>query len=320
MDLSEFVTKEPIRYKGWNTMNFIRICFLASLICWSFSFLGDACAITSNSNDLEVIIAGIKYNDSLLESGKGHLSIQSRITEFGEKALNIRKVDESLDELFFAYEGKKIYCEISSGALSNYICVFDGEKQVEINKSATPPSIGVRGELVLPDSRSDLHYWGMIFNKQPIGEYLENNAIAILGKEYINKTLCYIIKAKCPGIETVKFWIAPSKGYRVLKREYNTSYLNGVHATVTMLVEYEKLKDDIWFPKSGTDTTLALNKATGKKQILFRYALSVKDFELNVDVSNFFKLNIPADTIIWDYRIESNRSAGEAGINSENIK
>jgi hypothetical protein len=295
-------------------MSFIRLFYLASLIFWSFSFLGNASAIKSNTIDLKTLIAGVKHGDSLLKSGKGNLTIQPKITEFGKKLLNLQGAEESSNEFLFAYEGKKVYCEIYTGAFRNYICVFDGEKQVEINRYTTPPGIGVRGEFTSFEPRSDLHYWGMIFNKQPIGEYLENNAIAIFGKEFINKTLCYVIQAKCPGIETVKFWIAPSKGYRVLKREYNTSYAGGIPATVTMIIEYEKSKNDMWFPKSGTDTTIALNKATGKKELVFKYSLTVKNFELNVDVSDLFKLNIPSDTMVWDYRTESNRSAGEAGI------
>jgi hypothetical protein len=297
-------------------MGFIRLFYLASLIFWSFSFLGNASAIKLNTIDLETIVAGVKHGDSLLKSGKGNLTIQPTITEFGKKLLNIQGAEEGPNEFLFAYEGKKVYCEIYTGAFRNYICVFDGEKQVEINKSTTPPVIGVRGEFASFEPRSDLHYWGMIFNKQPIGEYLENNATAILGKEYINKTLCYVIQAKCPGIETVKFWIAPSKAYRVLKREYNTSYAGGVPATVTMIIEYEKSKSDMWFPKSGTDTTIALNKATRKKELMFRYSLTVKDFELNVDVSDLFKLGISPDTEVFDFRTNSTRTAKDAGINN----
>jgi hypothetical protein len=74
---------------------------------------------------------------------------------------------------------------------------------------------------------------------QKVSAVSSAKSISSLGKEVIDKTLCYVIQAKCPGIETVKFWIAPS---------------------------------------------------------------------------NLFKLGISPDTIVWDYRTESDRSAGEAGI------
>jgi hypothetical protein len=58
-----------------------------------------------------------------------------------------------------------------------------------------------------------------------------------------------------------------------------------------------------------------LNKATGKKELVFKYSLTVKNFELNVDVSDLFKLGISPDTDVFDYRTNSQRTAKDAGIN-----
>lgn len=290
-------------------------CF-AWLLCSSFFILEGALSIESEVIDLKSLVADVKNSELMLKSSRGYFTIKPTVTEFGEKALGRKGAALDPVEHFFAFQGKKVLCEQLSGIRHGQTAIFDGEKQIEIDKTRKPHTIAIRGSLkIYPRSR--IRYWGLLFSQQPVGKYLEEYGIAIQGKEYTGDTLCYVVRAKHPRMKEIKFWIAPSKGYRVLKREYNTSYQSGVQATVTMIVQYEKTKDGTWFPKSGEDTVIGLNKETGKQELIQKYALTVKDSEVNIDVSDLFSLDIPPETMVWDHRIGRKRPAKEAGIYQE---
>jgi hypothetical protein len=79
---------------------------------------------------------------------------------------------------------------------------------------------------------------------------------------------------------------------------------------------YQELKNGIWFPKSSVKSSFLLDKKTGKQNLLVRDFLTVKAIEVNGDVSDQFQFNIPPDTIVWDYRSSSERTAAEAGIST----
>jgi hypothetical protein len=298
-------------------MKYIRIFWLCMLFL-SLFISENVFATKAKDIDLETLIAGVKHNDSLIEKGKVHFFMQPVHTKLEAKLFGNFGFETKLREVIFAFDGGKVYYEIPSDS-EPYMAIFDGEKQVDIYKQETQSEakrikIGVRDSLTI-DPRSYFQYWGLSFDGQTIGEYLEKNAVAIVGKGNIDKVLCYIIEAKRRG-GTIRFWIAPSMGYRILKRSFDIYYAQsgGFPATAMMLIRYEKSKDNIWFPKSGTDTTIALNKATGKKELMFKYSLTVKNFELNVDVSDLFKLDIPPETEVFDFRTNSQRTAKDAGV------
>lgn len=258
-------------------------------ICLCFLVLGTPFAAYPEAIDLEALVAAVKHNDSLLKSGKVSFVLKPTHTQFEAELLGISAPETTPREVSFAFDGRKVYCETRSAIDKNKlrpedkVAIFDGEKQVEIHRFSPPPRIGVRGRLTI-DPRSYFHYWGMSFVGQLIGEYLEENATDILGEERINKIPCYVVEAKRRG-GTIKFWIAPSRGFRVLKRQLETTF-RGAASTVTMKIHYEKLKNGIWFPKAGTNIVVALNKKTGKRELLFKYSMLAEKSELNVGVSD----------------------------------
>ena len=138
-----------------------------------------------------------------------------------------------------------------------------------------------------------------------------------VGHERINGVLCYVVRV---GRKT--FWIAPEQGFRVLKSQNKTSIpiqkppFKKLPVFYTMETVYQEVKAGIWFPKSAVDSLFLLNKKTGKQKLLVRDFLTVKKIEVNEDVSDQFQFNIPPDTIIWDYRSSSKRTAEEAGIST----
>jgi hypothetical protein len=276
--------------------------------------------------ELDVIVAGVKYNDSLLKTGKGHFIVRRAPTEEANQLLlsSGQRFQTGDTQLTVAFDGVKVRCE----TVADIIEIFDGEKQVEIYLSkkyagvkAGKMSVGIRGKLMIAP-RHNPRYWGLYVWGKPLGEYLEEKAIQVVGNERINGLLCYVVQAKLRRVGTIKFWIAPEQGFRVLKSQYETSApipkppFKELPVVFTVETVYQELKNGIWFPKSSVKSSFLLDKKTGKQNLLVRDFLTVKAIEVNGDVSNQFQLNIPPDTLIWDYRSSSERTAAEAGIST----
>lgn len=294
-------------------MKLIRLFYFSGLVYMLFFLMGRSFAAKMDEVDMEFLIAGVKYNGILVKSSKIHFTIQSTHNkEFLARIFGVQFEDE-LKNIFFAHDGRKVRWETRSSIGLHYIAIFDGEKQVEIDKSDTPRLISVRGALTI-DQRSHLISWYLHFWEQPLGDYLEKYATTIVGTEYVNNTLCYIIEAaELRGEEKVKFWVAPSRGFQVLKKEEKIAYQDGIPTTVITVIQYQKVGEG-WFPKSGTETFFMLNRGIGKQELSVKHTLTVKDVELNIDVSDLFKLDIPPNTEVWDHRTQSKRTAKEAGI------
>ena len=260
----------------------------------------------ADNPDLETIIAGIKYNDSLVKSGKGHCILEYPTSRQEPKV-----------EYFYAFDGIKIRCDSHSKARPNIVQIFDGEKLIDINRSKTPFRINIYGGSAAVDAVMDPRYWGLYYHGKSLGEYLEENAIKVLKKENVSKKLCYVIQAKRdPRGGLINFWIAPHKGFRCVKLQHGTSYRGksnkkkSIPSINTTIVLYQKLRGGIWFPKAAG--FVALNKTKSKDRVIIAYNIIIKDFELNVDVSNLFRFDIPPETKVYDHRINEVRTAKEA--------
>lgn len=263
----------------------------------------------ADNPDLETIIAGIKYNDSLVKSGKGHCILEYPTSRQEPKV-----------EYFYAFDGIKIRCDSHSKARPNIVQIFDGEKLMDINRSKTPFRINIYDgpvAMAAMDVLMDPRYWGLYHRNKPLGEYLEENAIKVLKKENVSKDLCYVIQAKrdrCGGL--INFWIAPHKGFRCVKLQHRTSYRDPSHKNKfipsinTTIISYQKLRGGIWFPKAAG--FVALKESESKDRVICKYNIIIKDFELNVDVSNLFRFDIPPETKVYDHRINEVRTAKEA--------
>ncbi len=219
-------------------------------VCLCFLVLGTPFAAYPEAMDLEALVAAVKHNDSLLKSGKVSFVVQPTQTRLKAELMGRDFSTETAPrEVSFAFDGRKVYCETrcvhdkDKLRLEHRVAIFDGEKQVEIDRFPPPPRIGVRGHLSLMP-RSYFHYWGMSFDGKSIGEYLEKHAIDILGEESINNIPCYVVRTTLRGAK-IKLWIAPSRGFRMLKKQSDTRFPQGggFHATVTMKIHYEKLKN-----------------------------------------------------------------------------
>ena len=279
--------------------------------------------------ELDAIVVGVKYNDSLLKTGKGDFIVRQVMSEEAKRLFPTGREDDI--QLKVAFDGVKVRCE----TVADIIEIFDGEKQIEIYLSKQyagvkegEMAVGVRGERMM-DSRYDPRHWGLYMTGKPLGggkplgEYLEAKAIQVVGHEHINGILCYVVKAKRSPRGTIKFWIAPEQGFRVLKSQYETSApipkppFKELPVVFTVETVYQELKNGIWFPKSSVKSSFLLDKKTGKQNLLIRDFLTVKKIEVNGDVSDQFQFNISPDTMVWDHRSGSKRTATEAGIRTK---
>ena len=94
----------------------------------------------SIGDELETIIEGVKYNNSLIRSGKGELIIERNYTSFGEQRIADQtghKPQARKDRVLYAFKKSKIRCE-----QPNLIEVFDGEKYVVYRKKGNRRPVG----------------------------------------------------------------------------------------------------------------------------------------------------------------------------------
>lgn len=253
--------------------------------------------------DLDLIIEGVKYNNSLIQTGRGDLTVESTTTEYGKKVLSYFK--DKRYQVSYTFSGQKIRCELNS----ELIQVFDGEKFMEFDKRTDPPRGRIRAKNIIL-SFCDPRYWGIRFWDEELGKYLEKYAIKVIGYEKIkktDKTPCYVILARLPN-ETenfAKFWIDINQGYRPRKIEWISSNpkLNKTDI-ITTHIQYQKHQKDIWFPKSGWYTFSRVDPKTGKAKPIRKFSMIKNVCEINADISEeVFKIDFPSGTSVTDFRM-----------------
>jgi len=246
------------------------------------------------ASNLEVILEGTKFNDPLVKSGMGHLISKRVYSEYGKaKAKNRLKqlrregiknvmvsgIHDTEAEIFYAFEGKKIRCDIKSiGYLPNgqpytYLWkqAFDGEKMMDLHLDyigpggTIIPTGTIRSENII--DRSDLpNTWGITFHGIPIAEFLqgkplcygapEATSIEVVGIEKIAGDVCYVVKLKYEVKEDsiVKVWISPRE-YKMMQK---SEILNGeVKVWISPQKGYRIRKVET-FDKNGNLTTSSL--------------------------------------------------------------
>ena len=89
--------------------------------------------------ELDVIVAGVKYNDSLLKTGKGDFIVRQVMSEEAKRLFLTGREDDI--QLKVAFDGVKVRCETVTDKI---LRIFDGEKQVEIYLSKKDAEAGIR--------------------------------------------------------------------------------------------------------------------------------------------------------------------------------
>ena len=314
-------------------MKYIIVLSVKSVLAW-FGIIVISTSIAADEIDMKTVIAGIKYYDSLIESGRGDCILEK----------NFHLLPNSTKaEYLFVFDGigenrkmKVMYQQ--GGPKKNMTQFFDGEKQWEIydHEVEYKKMYGVRHELKMGrtlDPGSWLTYGSANYETEPLWKLLERYECKIIGMERLNDDNCYVIQAEKPSSRSFKIWIAPQKGFRPIKIENRfvvghtspifeaagISDLVTNERMVTKELTYQKYADRIWFLQKGKTTYVAFladpengeNTAESEVKIIRESRIELKDFKLNIDVSDQLRLNIPNEVLVFDHSVRRLRPATE---------
>lgn len=273
--------------------------------------------------DSDFIIWGLSHSATLLHSGKGKIKIYAANyfkdkveSGIGEDGLAFENVSERL----FAFNGKRSYSRILFGRSKGITSVCDG--RVTLTKRENELSFISVAQGWAQPPLSDPRDWGLWYKRQLLSDYLaKQEKVQVIGTESLNGTLCYVVQVPSSTIENSvdKFWIAPSKGFRCVRIQYegtstesieNETFIRNICDTT---IEYQEfaISDEIsaWFPKRGI--IVVRRKSDGEQ--VSKNIMEITDFELNIDVSNLFDIQISPDTLVWDLAIRKQIPFKEIG-------
>jgi len=288
--------------------------------------------------NMEIAIEGAKLGDALITSGKGRITREQILSDYGkfqarqyliqrEAPSDAATVIESYikEEIFFAFKQKKIRCDIRSlrrlpsGRKYDMYWQqsFDGEKTMLLRLDATGPKglIEPMGSIKsgndIPQAR-DPRYWGMTIFGTPVKEFLEGRPFGIcsipIGKPLLLKSvqldgvLCDVVRTKLSRDYTITVWLARTKAYRPKRIEVADP--NGQVITIVSNT-FRSYGGDLWFPKQVVAEKYAIDKVTGKRELHSRTTLIVHDdFMVNIDLPDeMFEIRFPKGLEVYDFRI-----------------
>jgi len=257
---------------------------------------------------LNIVLAGVRHYDSKVKSIKAEI-VDDRIID---SSIRIRA------EYTLAFMGPRQYLDekIWEGKVSSKlklrnptrIIVYDGERcwaKVIFNSGRVEYTVTTKrnfnGRL---DPRSWLAFTWYDYDRYGLADYLIRRKAKMKGKEKLNGEVCYVLEFK-EEKRKGKFWIAPYKGFRLLKSEiigFNED--GGERFKSVREFIYKRFPDDIWFPVEIR--VKLVDFSSGRLRIVHKGVMKLKEIEVNTDVSSLFHLDIPLDTKVFDF--DSGRS------------
>ena len=151
---------------------------------------------------------------------------------------------------------------------------------------------------------------------EPLWQLLEKYESEIIGSEVLNGEKTSVIRLNIPAwsegefkvpAKSVKLWISPEKGFRLVKLERaytidNRSAEHGFKAGVTYIsrreIAYHEYLPDVWFPKrieSSIVPETSPEQQAEDEDLIFKNILLTKQCRLNTDVAALFSLGLPPD-------------------------
>ena len=271
-------------------------------------------SISVFANDVELTIEGVKYNDSLIKSGKGNLVVSLEYTEEGKEIYqtgpNIVRRDKTY-HIFYAFnEAGKIRCDLGEEG-KPMRSINDGETVIRFVHQRKILENGDVDEFwigrIYQNPRViniflDPLYWGIYYDGRRAGQVLEERSPRSVGRELIDGEMCEVIEINPPMQLSGKhrFWIAPGKGYRILKQEITNP---GDSRRIVFHTRYKKLPGDIWLPWGSYYINYFLDKE-GKETALTKWSMEMKDFVVNKDLDEkLFEFDTSEVREIFDERI-----------------
>ena len=124
----------------------------------------------------------------------------------------------------------------------------------------------------------------------------------------MNNEPCYVVESVHRNGKPIKFWIAQNSGFRCLKIQHESSWqgpgaIKAINSVVTFEIQYKAYLthgQKAWFPVKGIRTA----RAKSDNVFLGQVVMDVKNFQLNVDVSDLFQLVIVGPEFpVWIERL-----------------
>ena len=157
----------------------------------------------------------------------------------------------------------------------------------------------------------------------PLWKVLQTHESEIVRTEILNGEETYLVSVKYPHQKSLKLWISPEKGFRLVKLQelfesldepdQSNPFEKGRYYLTERVLHHREYLPGIWFPKKIESTThpLVATDVEKKGDLLGKTTLQVVTCELNTDVSNRFQLDVSGDTPIYDYRLAEQRPLRE---------
>ncbi len=268
--------------------------------------------------DFEMILAGIKHYDDLVQSGEGKGVLTWDQTPFSEAPPGKKEMvfDWAYEVIFDRNQTYMVFEEsISRDNVHDpkriLIATSAGIWEIVPRRGRKPTNYSFRADPQLGSFRrsADPRWWFGVGN-QDLPTYLRENNFRIKKREHLNKVPCYVLEKAQPSEASSsvyeRFWIAPSQGFRYLKyEEYSplkvdvmfSNIRKGTPSVHRTLMSYEQ-HGEAWFPKTGVGENFWID-SEGKEHFISRMTLKTKDFKVNHPIPpETFIVDIPDDAMI----------------------
>ena len=178
----------------------------------------------------------------------------------------------------------------------------------------------------------DPRYWltypsagGRTYLSEPLSQLLEKHESELLGSEVLDGEEASVIRLKLPD-ESLIIWISHDKGFRLVKLQRAFPIENpmdpvvemkyfqaGVNYIETREIDYHEYLPDVWFPKKieRSFTPIKVADLPRKNEVILKTVIHTKRCQLNTDVAELLRLNLPPDTPVFGLKSEDDIPAAE---------
>ena len=156
---------------------------------------------------------------------------------------------------------------------------------------------------------------------EPLWQLLEKHESKLLGSELLNGEVTSVIRLNLPK-QSLKLWISHDKGFRLvqLDRAFIAKVpVESMHFQVgniyveTRKIEHYEYLPDVWFPKKIERyyTPLTDLDPQGKDQVLLKTVVHTSQCQLNTDVAELLRLDLPPNTSVIGLKPEPDAPKAE---------
>ena len=251
--------------------------------------------------DFKALLAAIKHHERLLKSGEGEVVYTLGVPPFVDTDTRIVAGRIAFDSENTRFDSsRETTLLIPTGMweiahLKNRASRYHFKPEHDFSREL---------KLIRPFHDVDPRRW-ITLRHEDLATYLEGQNFHIIGREFFNDILCYVLEAK-QGKRSEKIWIAPERGFRYLKHESQSlTPVDALDSDVPMealtiirtTISYQQY-GETWFPKIVHSEYSWLDFKP-EDPIISGQMLEIKNFKVNHDLPpETFTVDIPDDAMI----------------------